>query len=219
MRLLRAVAIAAFVLLPTLASAQGASRGATPGDFDFYVLALSWSPTFCETGGEDRSPQQCRDGANLGFVVHGLWPQYRAGYPTDCSTFTRNPSRMAMDSAKGLYPDEGLARYQWRKHGTCSGLSPGDYFAAVRQARQKITIPASLAAPEGDQTFTAMDIERAFVAENRGLRVDMMSLSCRRSMLEEVRICLSKDLRNFVTCPQVDRSGCRSREIELPQPR
>src|SRR3954470_11651133 len=62
MRLFRATILLALALLPEAAAAQGYGRGGTPGDFDFYVLALSWSPTFCATGGEDRSPQQCHDG-------------------------------------------------------------------------------------------------------------------------------------------------------------
>ena len=49
------------------------------GDFDFYVFSLSWSPGFCDTGGAEKARDQCRAGAALGFVVHGLWPQYNAG--------------------------------------------------------------------------------------------------------------------------------------------
>jgi ribonuclease T2 len=218
MRRFRAVMLA-LMLFPALAAAQGYGRGGTPGDFDFYVLALSWSPTFCATGGQDRAPRQCHDGAGLGFVVHGLWPQYVSGYPSDCTFGSGNPSRIALESARGLYPDEGLARHEWRKHGTCSGLAPAAYFDAVRAARDKVTVPASLTSADTGTSFTARDVERAFADANRGLRPDMISLSCRRNMLEEVRICLSRDLRSFVTCPQVDRAGCRSRDISLPAPR
>lgn len=199
------------------AQAQGQSgRGGTPGDFDFYVLALSWSPGFCELEGDrERSRQQCSEGANLGFVVHGLWPQHERGYPSDCGPAGRTPSRIALEQAGGLFPSESLARYEWRKHGTCSGSSPSDYFADVRRAREKIVVPPSLQKSERDQTWTAIDLERAFVAANPGLRSDMMSVACKRSVLQEVRICFSKDLRNFRTCEQVDRSGCRTREITV----
>jgi ribonuclease T2 len=47
----------------------------------------------------------------------------------------------------------------------------------------------------------------------------MMSVACRRGVLQEVRICLSKDLRNFRMCQEVDRSGCRTRDITVPAPR
>src|SRR5579875_3557734 len=116
--------------------------GGMPGNFDFYVLALSWSPGFCETEAGARAGSQCEPGANLGFVVHGLWPQYEHGYPTDCGPAARFPSRMALEAAQGLYPSIGLARHEWLKHGTCSGKSPTDYFADVRHARDAIVIPA-----------------------------------------------------------------------------
>ncbi|MDP3255650.1 MAG: ribonuclease T [Bosea sp. (in: a-proteobacteria)] len=195
-------------------------RGGAPGDFDFYVLALSWSPGFCELdGGRDRNREQCAEGAGLGFVVHGLWPQNERGFPSECGPAGRTPSRIALDQAQGLFPSEGLARHQWRKHGTCSGSSPSDYFADTRRAREKITIPPALSKAGREQNWTAIDIERAFVDANPGLRTDMMSVACRRGVLQEVRICLSKDLRNFRMCEEVDRSGCRTRDITVPAPR
>ncbi|TCR69853.1 ribonuclease T2 [Bosea sp. BK604] len=219
MNLLRAwlSLLALLGLMASGAQAQGQyGRGGTPGEFDFYVLALSWSPGFCELEGDrERSREQCESGANLGFVVHGLWPQYERGYPSDCGPAGRTPSRIALEQTKGLFPSEGLARYEWRKHGTCSGSSPGDYFADVRRARDKIVIPPALQQSERDQTWAALDLERAFAAANPGLRPDMMSIACKRGVLQEVRICMSKDLRNFQTCQQVDRSGCRTRDITV----
>ena len=208
-------------LLAGPAQAQGRNeRGGAPGDFDFYVLALSWSPGFCELDGErDRNREQCADGAGLRFVVHGLWPQNERGFPSECGPAGRTPSRLALDNAKGLFPSEGLARHQWRKHGTCSGSSPSDYFSDVRRAREKIVIPPQLAKAESDQSWTAIDLERAFVAANPGLRSDMMSVACRRDVLQEVRICFTRDLRGFRTCQEVDRSGCRAREITVKAPR
>lgn len=208
------------VALGAGAQAQGfGQRGGAAGEFDFYVLALSWSPGFCRLdGGNERNREQCAPGADLGFVVHGLWPQYERGYPSDCGPAGRSPSRIALEEAKGVYPTEGLARYEWRKHGTCSGSSPSDYFRDARRARDKVAVPPALARPQREQSWTAIDLERAFVAANPGLRTDMMSVSCKRGVLQEVRICLTKDLRNFRSCPEVDRSGCRSREFSVPAP-
>ena len=192
-------------------------RSATaPGNFDFYVLSLSWSPGFCSAGGAGKAPQQCAAGSGLGFVVHGLWPQFTHGFPSDCGPAGRFPSRQALDTVQGIYPDQGLARYEWRKHGTCSGKSPTDYFADVRRARESIGIPASFEAPHDDQTWAPMDVARAFAAANRGLRPDAMSVTCRQATLEEVRICLSKDLRGYVTCPEVARASCRTRQMNVP---
>ena len=201
--------------------AQGfGQRSAAPGDFDFYVLALSWSPGFCELDGDrSRNREQCGEGAGLRFVVHGLWPQNERGYPSDCGPAGRSPSRIAMEQAEGLFPTEGLARYQWRKHGTCTGSSPSDYFRDVRRAREKVVIPPALAKADRDQSWTAIDLERAFAAANPGLRPDMMSVACKRGVLQEVKICFTRDLRDFRTCQQVDRSGCRAREFTVVGPR
>ncbi len=220
-------------LLPDPGTPEGASvpgestaepvargRGATAsGRFDFYVLALSWSPGFCATGGADKAPGQCAPGSNLGFVVHGLWPQYAHGFPSDCAPGARVPSRQALDTVRGLYPDEGLARYEWRKHGTCTGQSPTDYFADVRRAREAIVVPQPFQAPRESQTWVPIDVARAFAAANGGLRPDEMAVTCRGDTIEEVRICFGKDLRGFVPCPEVSRASCRTRQIAVPAPR
>jgi ribonuclease T2 len=199
------------------ANARPGPRGASaPGDFDFYVLALSWSPGFCDTGGAEKGRRQCEMGANLGFVVHGLWPQYQHGYPSDCGPAGRSPSRIALQNSVGLYPDEGLARYEWRKHGTCSGKSPTDYFADVRRAREAITIPPAFTNAREAQSWAPIDVQRAFLAANPRLRPGMMAVECARGVMEGVRICFSKDLRDFVACPEVSRQYCRAGSMSVP---
>jgi ribonuclease T2 len=201
---------------PVSGEARGGFRGDAPGrDFDFYVLALSWSPGFCDS--VEGSHDQCEPGKGLGFVVHGLWPQFERGFPSDCQG-PRSPSRIALERANGLFPDERLARYEWRKHGTCSGKSPSDYFADVARAREGVTIPPLFVKPAREQHFTPIDIERAFYEVNPRLRPGMMAISCRRGVFEEARICLSKDLREFRACPEVVQHGCRQREISVPAP-
>lgn len=192
--------------------------GATPGRFDFYVLALSWSPSFCNSEAGRRSRTQCAIGANLGFVVHGLWPQFERGSPSYCDE--RNPPRAALDKAHGVFPEEGLARYQWRKHGSCSGLSPAAYFDAARRARDMVVIPEELKSVRGGGARqNPRDIERAFVAANRTLRPGMLAVTCTRGALQEVRVCLSKDLRTFRPCPEVARASCPIGSVQVPPPR
>ena len=123
---------------------------------------------------------------------------------------------MALQSTQGLYPNEGLARHEWQKHGTCSGKSPTDYFADVRRARDSIVIPAPFVAAKEKQTWTPIDIARAFIAANARLRPGMLGVACTSGVLQEVRICFSKDLRDFHACPEVSRQGCRVREISVP---
>jgi ribonuclease T2 len=210
--LLRRAALLTVCLATTTtapALAQGEQKGAAAGNFDFYILALSWSPGFCALDGDEKGREQCSVGKGLGFVVHGLWPQYDRGFPTECTPAGRTPSRLALDEVKDVYPDEGLARFEWRRHGTCSGKSPTDYFADVKKAREKVAIPQAFTKPSDDQRWTPVDLERAFVAANPGLRTDMLAIVCRKGLLQEVRVCFSKDVRQFHTCPEVDRRGCR----------
>jgi ribonuclease T2 len=223
LRCARGFAIAAFVTLCVAAltnavAAQGsaaAPRPNVPGDFDFYVLALSWSPGFCDTADAGKARAQCAGGAHLGFVVHGLWPQYRHGYPLNCGGIG-SASQFALRGARGFYPDEGLARFEWRKHGTCSGKSPTDYFADVRKARESVTIPPPFRDAQHEQTWTPLDIQRAFIAANPRLRPGMLAVECDEDDLEEVRICFSKDLHDFVACPEVSRSFCYTQQVSVP---
>jgi ribonuclease T2 len=209
-------AASALVLLGLAAAWPAAAQTAAPGAFDFYVLSLSWSPGFCATGGDQKAKDQCAAGSGLGFVVHGLWPQYDHGFPGDCGPAGRSPSRQALDTVRGVYPDEGLARYEWRKHGTCSGLSPTDYFSAVRRARDAVVVPTAFQSPRAEQTWAPIDVARAFSAANPGLRTDEMAVTCRSGDLQEVRVCFAKDLRGFVPCPEVARASCHASGISVP---
>lgn len=200
---------------PALAQ-TGETRGGAGGRFDFYVLALSWSPGFCELGAGADDRAQCAKDSGLSFVVHGLWPQNEQGYPTFCQPTERFPSRDAVAGVADLYPDEGLARYEWRKHGTCSGDGPAAYFRAVRQARDRVRVPESFTGLRSPARSMPLEIERAFADANPGLRPEMMSVSCRRGILQEVRLCLTRDLRGFRACPEIDRDGCRAGQVTIP---
>lgn len=190
-------------------------RAAPGGDFDFYVLSLSWSPGFCAGGGSEKAPEQCQTGMGLGFVVHGLWPQFERGFPSDCDGGGRPVSRIALETAKGLFPSEGLARYEWRKHGTCSGRSPQDYFADVRSARDLVRIPPEFERLRQAEEVAPAEILRAFGRVNPRLRAGMASVGCAKGYLQEVRVCLSKNLREFRPCPEVARNSCRTQSIKV----
>ena len=205
------------IALALVAFPAAPQERATPGAFDFYVLALSWSPEYCAGPGRERASPQCDPARRLGFVTHGLWPQYERGYPSACDSRGAPPAAIA--ETGDLYPDPGLARHEWRMHGTCSGLPAAAYFRAVRQARDKVAIPEPLSDLARDGQTTAANIERAFAASNPGLRPEMMSVTCRRGALQEVRICLDRDLRGFRACPEIDRQACRFGPIRVTAPR
>jgi ribonuclease T2 len=193
--------------------ATGVAKADQAGDFDFYVLSLSWSPTFYAS--EDADPDQC-DLAPPGFVVHGLWPQYESGYPEYCET-SKSPGvdRSILSTIHDVMPDPGLATYQWRKHGSCSGLSQRDYFALMLAAYERVVIPAELVAPTSDGRIAPRKVEEAFVEANPGLPPNGIAVRCGDNRLNEVRICLDKQLR-FRSCLEVDRSSCRAASIAVP---
>ena len=137
-------------------SKRGAAE-ARPEISIFMFFRSPGLPAFARRRRAARARGQCDPGANLGFVVHGLWPQYEHGYPSDCGPAARFPSRIALETAQGLYPSEGLARHEWRKHGTCSGKSPTDYFADVRRARDVHHHSLALCRPQG---ATDLDADR-----------------------------------------------------------
>jgi ribonuclease T2 len=199
--------LALWFLLAGPAFAQEA-RGAPAGRFDFYVLALSWSPTHCaDPDNRARDRMQCAGPRPFGFIVHGLWPQYERGFPRLCPTRERRPDPAAIRAMLDLMPDRDLVTKQWERHGACSGLSAPAYFAAVRAARAKVTIPPAFQSPRDWRTLSAGEVERAFRAANPGLAPDAISVESRRRNLGEVRLCLTRDLARFRPCAQVDRGG------------
>jgi len=202
-------------LLGALAFAPSAGLAQEAGAFDFYVFALSWSPGFCDTGGADKSPGQCASGAGTGFVVHGLWPDSSFGRnPQNCQYGVSIPAG-ALALTDGVYPDEGLARYEYLKHGTCSGLDPQAYFAAVKALRDGIVVPDMLKVPRQQLTLAPNDLEQAFIAANANLRADNMAITCQNGELVDVRICVSKDLRAFANCPKVSGHSCHASSIAV----
>ncbi|HEV7434819.1 MAG TPA: ribonuclease [Pseudorhizobium sp.] len=194
---------------------SGAAQGQPPG-FDFYVLSLSWSPTYCASQEGGRSSQQCNASDRRAFVVHGLWPQHERGYPEFCAS--REPQRVPQALGETMFdimPSMGLIGHQWRKHGSCTGLSQRDYLAQTREAFGRVAIPAELAEGKRRLTLSSEEIEAAFVAANPGLTERGIAASCEGRQLEEVRICLTRNLQ-FRDCPEVDRRGCRLDRIDLP---
>lgn len=185
-------------------------------DFDFYVLALSWSPTFCLGEAAGRNREQCGDGKSFGFVVHGLWPQYERGYPESCPTGEgdRVPARLGR-SLMDIMPGMGLIGHQWRKHGSCSGLGMEDYFKLVRQASEIVRIPAQFSRQDAETRTSPEGIESAFIQSNPGLTRSAVAVTCDRDRIDEVRICLDTSLA-FRACQEVDRNSCRRTDVTVP---
>jgi ribonuclease T2 len=221
LRVMRAAALAAFVLAAAFmgrpASAQD-QRQNQPGQFDFYVLALSWSPSFCEAA-QERSPdrksdQQCGD-RPYAFVVHGLWPQYEKGFPEYCQRDAPYLDNALISSMLDLMPARGLIIQEWKKHGTCSGLTARAYFESIRKARAVVKIPAEYLQPKSARDVNADELEADFIKANPGLGSGAISVACDSKRISEVRVCLSKDFQ-FRDCPELERRACHRQQLVMP---
>lgn len=186
--------------------------GEPSGEFDYYVLALSWSPNWCVLEGDARNSPQC-DGTRHehGWILHGLWPQFHQGWPSYCRNTERPPSRSMTNDMADIMGTSGLAWHQWKKHGTCSGLSPRDYYALSRQAYGQITRPDIFRRLDKTVKLPAAVVEEAFLKENPDLEPDGLTITCKDGHIQEARICLSRDL-DPVPCGRDVVRDCRMRD-------
>jgi ribonuclease T2 len=209
---------ALILALAILPAAALRAEGDRPGVFDYYVLALSWSPNWCALEGDARRSPQCRADSGHGWVLHGLWPQHARGWPSFCRTTLPQPSPAMTAAMADIMGTPGLAWHQWRKHGVCSGLSAQAYFALARRAYDSITRPAVLDRLERPVRLPARLIEEAFLRDNPGLTPGMLTVTCRAGRIQEARICLSKDL-NPVPCGRDVARDCTLHDALLDPPR
>ena len=187
------IAVLVVTLFTGLLSPQGAwSQGnpdlgpLPPGQFDFYVLSLTWVPGFCAT---HRDPEEC--GKGLGFGLHGLWPESVNGYPANCSSEALPDDVRA--SYVGLFASPELIDHEWSKLGTCTGLGPSGFFAATRSMLGSITIPPDYQRSESIRPSDGDAVKAAFLAANPGLQAGSLALSCTLQGVSEIHICLAKD--------------------------
>ena len=164
------------------------------GVFDYYVLSLSWSPNWCALEGDARGSEQCAPQHDHGWILHGLWPQYERGYPAYCKTSERAPSRRMTRDMADVMGTSGLAWHQWKKHGTCSGLSATDYYSLSRAAYRRIARPEVFRRLDKAVRLPATVVEEAFLEANPDLGADGITITCKQGHIQEARICLTRDL-------------------------
>ena len=168
--------------------ARAEPTAAPSGDFDFYLLNLSWSPEFCAT--HANSPE-CP--SHPGFVVHGLWPQRNDGsYPENCGDA---PGPANPQSDTDLMPTASLVRHEWQTHGTCTGLDAETYFATVRKAFHEVKLPSDIGRGDPDQTVSTSAILDEFKMANPSFPAESLALSCGNNRLTAIEVCFSKDLQ------------------------
>jgi ribonuclease T2 len=187
------------------------AKGEVAGDYDYFVLSLSWSPNWCVLEGDARRSPQCEANKGHGWIMHGLWPQFHRGYPSNCRTVERPPSRGMTTGMADVMGTSGLAWHQWNKHGTCTGLSASDYYALSRVAYSRVVRPLVFRKLDRTVKLPASVVEDAFIKANPTFEPDGVTVTCRNSHIQEVRICLSRDL-NPVPCGQDVVRDCKMKD-------
>jgi len=189
------------VLLWVLMALPLRAQGDQAGVFDYYVLSLSWSANWCAYEGDARNSDQCDARHDHGWILHGLWPQYHRGFPENCRTNERAPSRAMTRDMADIMGTSGLAWHQWKKHGVCSGLSAADYYALSRNAYDQVVRPTVFRKLDKTIKLPAAVVQDAFLQSNPEMEADGVTITCRQGYIQEARICLSRDLE-MVPCGQ-----------------
>lgn len=211
------------LLLPLLLAAPAershARSNHRAGQFDYYALVLSWSPSYCATRRHGKRDPQCDSGRPYSFIMHGLWPQYKRGYPQYCRMKNRPwVPKKVISEMLDIMPSPRLIIHEYKKHGTCAGLTAKAYYAQARRLFNMINIPERYKNTSKTLLVTPAEIEKDFLTANPEMDADMISVSCsRRGRLREMRICFSKngELRSCGINENQKRL-CRQPKIALP---
>ena len=120
---------------------------------DYYMLALSWSPGFCDIQREKYGNQlpssaqyQCGNNRTLGWVVHGLWPQNAnalsvTDHPRFCKGDLPALPKDLLARYLAISPGEQLLQGEWEKHGSCAFDSAQQYFAKEQELFSSLKLP------------------------------------------------------------------------------
>ena len=199
---------------------QSGPRRGQAGDFDYYVLALSWSPDYCASANRPEK-LQCQDN-RFGFVAHGLWPQYRSGHnrpvegdwPQYCAP-TQPPPMEVQRKHLCRLPSSRLIACQWAKHGSCGDFGDGAagaarYLDAIATAMDRIKLPALQPGETSVGALTAR-LRQA----NPGLEAGQSSVLLRDGYLQEIRFCLRRDLTGYTACDKAVGGSAANRKLRV----
>ena len=155
------------------------------------LLVVTWGPSLCAV---EASNSGCRSGhvGQLGrtFVLHGLWPQPSSeqycDVPERMSDRKRNPVPLPDDlrnRLKTMLSDPALmTTHEWYAHGTCSGVTPPEYFGmATDLAQEAIRVLNPVFAGSSGRQVSARSVRQAFdtaFGAGVGMRV---GLSCKKA--------------------------------------
>jgi ribonuclease T2 len=183
-----------------------------PGDFDYYVLSLSWAPAFCASHSGQGTSRECDPKRHVGFVVHGLWPQKEGSRVENCGSVPPVSSAIVNEMLP-LMPSAGLIQHEWQTHGSCSGLNAQDYFSLIRQVRSSIQIPSDFQNAKQDEQKGVSAIEQDFVSANHLSGPGAVRVACYSAEMTEVRLCVTKDGQSRTCSKSV--AECNTGTVEI----
>jgi ribonuclease T2 len=185
------------------------------GQFDYYLLSLSWAPNYCAEHPNDRS-SECRIGGHHTFVLHGLWPQASSGPPPmSCS----NASPVAADTVDHMLnfmPTRSLIQHEWQKHGTCTGLSAQDYFAQAESAYTHVQVPQQYRSLNQERQVDVSEVEKSF-AEANSAPPEAFRVSCYAGELVSLEVCVDKNLQHRSCTESVHECPVHQVDMRPPQ--
>ncbi|MGJ3648898.1 ribonuclease T2 family protein [Sphingomonas sp. GlSt437] len=166
-----------------------------------YTLAITWAPEYCQRAKTDPLASfECTSGNRFGFALHGLWPDGEGPeWPQYCKATALLPPAI-IKSTLCSTPSAQLIQHEWAKHGTCTGLTPNEYFTQSTRLYARLRYP-NMSALSRKPGVTAGDVAKAIAGANPGISADMMRVTAnKKGWLDEIWLCLDKAL-GYRACP------------------
>ncbi|MDH5218679.1 MAG: ribonuclease [Gammaproteobacteria bacterium] len=204
------------------------------GDFDYYILSLSWQSAFCEMNQQkpECQKQAVGDYSATNFSLHGLWPnrrgdkKHRYAYCGVEASAVRLDKKGRWCDQKDIYAETELAEkmpgvqsclqmHEWVKHGSCSGMSIDKYFNISLDLMDDVssTRLATLVRMNVGRTISRSELLTAWEKEFP-LSRDSLTLRCRKinnqSYLTEIRVALKKKIGASLSSALLNKPEIRS---------
>uniref|UniRef100_A0A0E0EES0 Uncharacterized protein n=1 Tax=Oryza meridionalis TaxID=40149 RepID=A0A0E0EES0_9ORYZ len=151
-------------------------------------------------------PEYCNDGNKLRpWEIKDLVAELDANWPT-----------LSCKSGKSFE----FWSYEWKKHGTCSGMGQHGYFAAALELKKRHDLAAVLAGagivPSDDESYSLGSIRDAIAAATGAVP----NLECNRDAAGETQLfqvyqCVDRSGKKLVDCQLPMQGKCRDK-VKLP---
>ena len=212
-------------------------------DYDYLMLSQHWLPSMClglEAGYDSTVTHQagarCTSETSSVLAIHGLWPNYQAGFPQCCG------SALPLDpQAVRAWPEDLRARLQaqqpdpttsdfdaaiceiynheWQKHGTCfvdtvdTDADARSYFEVGIELADRLARPTVQLNAWAGSTRRRAEIEALYPKA-----VQVLCDSRQEDRLLEIHTCWSRELEMVDCAPTAGFGALKAcgEEVTLP---